>query len=384
MKDNFEKYTDKYFLRTKEILQADKLNPWVRAQVFVRKGPGIVSGVDEAVKILKTYSDLENNGGKIYALNDGNKYSTKETLMLIEGRIDDIVALETQYLGVISKGLSLANGDADIDLEAIEKKSKRIVELTGGRPVIYMGARHWHFENDSEITKAAFAGGMNETSTDVGAATVGKKGIGTIPHALENIYGWKYGRENAVVKATEAFDKFMDKEIPRIALIDYNNKEIDDSIATANSLEGRLSAVRVDTCGENFAQGALVEFSYKGIKELTGKYTIVPKEYQKYWAGTGVTVSGVYALRQALNEAGHESVDIILSSGFADEKKIKAFNDAEKRLGVKLYNSIGVGGVYKSRATTMDIVAVGDTKYNMNEFSKVGRTYNPNPRLTEQ
>ena len=82
-----EKYTDKYFLRTKKILEKDEINPMVRYQVFVRKGPGIVAGIEEAIEIIETYSpNFRKNGGKIYALKDGDDYAAGETLMHIDGR----------------------------------------------------------------------------------------------------------------------------------------------------------------------------------------------------------------------------------------------------------------------------------------------------------
>jgi hypothetical protein len=49
---------------------------------------------------------------------------------------------------------------------------------------------------------------------------------------------------------------------------------------------------------------------------------------------------------------------------------------------VKLFDGLGVGGIMKPcRMATMDIVAVGDTPESMTSISKVGRPYNPNPRL---
>ena len=62
---SFDSFTDKYFLRTKEVLRKDGLNPYVRAQVFIRNGPGIIAGLDEAVKLIRNNSPLEKNGGKI-------------------------------------------------------------------------------------------------------------------------------------------------------------------------------------------------------------------------------------------------------------------------------------------------------------------------------
>jgi nicotinate phosphoribosyltransferase len=357
-----EPFTDKYFLRTGQILWAEGLNPVVRAQVFIRKGPGTVHGLEEAVAVIDKYSQLREHGGRVYALGEGAEYSPKETLMVIEAPVQDIVELETMYLGVISAETTKANDRSGVDLGRVTKNMASVVGAAGGRPVMYFGARHWRFDEDQAIAAAAFQGGASSCSTDIGAAVIGQRGVGTIPHALENIYAWKRGRERAVVEATEAFDRIIDSAVPRIALIDYSNREIDDSIATADALEGRLTAVRVDTCGENIMQGA---------REGT----------RKYWEGRGVTITGVAALRTALDAAGHNDVKIVLSSGFGDAEKVKAFADAERELDLRLFDSLGVGGVYESRMATMDIVAVGESYSTLVPMCKTGRVYRPNPRL---
>ena len=89
-----------------------------------------------------------------------------------------------------------------------------------------------------------------------------------------------------------------------------------------------------------------------------------------------MTITGVAALRNALNENGHEDVKVILTSGFGKPEKVKAFVDAEKELGLKLFDGLGVGGVYDARMSTMDIVAVDNVP-----MAKVGRSYRPNKRL---
>lgn len=361
-----EPYTDKYFLRTRQILEVDDINPLVRAQVFIRKGPGKVYGIDEAVAIIDAYSDLVKNGGRVFALEEGAEYGPKETLMVIEGRVQDIVELETMYLGVLSAETTLANDGYGVDLGSVTRNMAAVVTAAQGRPVSYFGARHWRYDMDAAIAKASFDGGATSCSTDIGAAAIGQVGMGTIPHALENIYASIAGYGRAVVESTLAFDRHMDVSIPRIALIDYANREIDDAIATADALEGRLAAVRVDTCGENVAQGALAT-SYH------------PDE--RFWSGSGVTISGVYALRTALDKAGHDDVKIILTSGFGNVEKVEAFVRAEKELGVKLFDGLGVGGVYKARFATMDIVAIDDGTGYLAPMAKVGRRYDPNPRL---
>ena len=308
--------------------------------------------------------------------------------MVLEGHVQDLIELETMYLGAISAQTTKANdGVSQVDYDAVASRMKEIVLAAEGRPVTYFGARHWHYSEDYAINLAAQAGCASGSSTDIGAEVWGKKGEGTIPHALENIYAWKYGRESAVAEATKAFDRVVDPSVRRIALIDYNNREIEDSLATAKALGPSLYGVRVDTCGENVAQGALLgpddpkrNDYFPADLELPAAGTAE----SRFWYGNGVTVTGVYALRKALDANGYQDVKIFLTSGFGDPEKVKAFVAAEKRLGIKLFDALGVGGVYSPcRTTTMDIVAVGDTAETMQSISKVGRPYQPNPRLQE-
>jgi nicotinate phosphoribosyltransferase len=286
--------------------------------------------------------------------------------MTIVGPAQDILPLETMILGVLSGETTRVNDGTAPHLESIRDTVRSIVTVVSKRPIYWFGARHWRYDDDARISKAAFDGGASEASTDAGAATVGKKGIGTIPHALECIYGWKYGYARAVVEAAKAFDAIINPHVPRIALVDFNNKEIDDSLACARELGNHLSGVRVDTCGENTMQHA---------SPISGH------ELDRYWSGTGVTVSGVYALRKALNENGFSHTHIILSSGFGEIHKIHAFLSAEKKLHIKLFDALGIGEVFPVRSVTMDIVSVGQTAQDMIPAAKIGRGYTPNARL---
>lgn len=379
-------YTDKYFLRTKQILVAEGLNPLVRAQVFIRKGPGEVYGIDEALAAIDKYSPLVKNGGVVYAKHDGDIYASGESILFIDAPIQDIVELETFYLGVISAATTRYNdGVQNVDTATARETMRKIVTAAGGRPVSYFGARHWDFREDAAIAHAAFEGGATSASTDIGAQTAGLEGSGTIPHALENIFALYHGKDRAVVESTLAFDRHIDPSVPRIALIDYNNRELDDSIATAEALNGRLYAVRVDTCGENVAQGAVPTLNSPEAERWKAAGLPLPQATDpavQFWTGTGVTITGVYALRKALDAAGHSAVKIFLTSGFGDINKVNAFVEAEQILNTKLFDALGVGGIYKPcRASTMDIVMAGDTEQTMIPVSKVGRSYKANPEL---
>ena len=341
--NKMREYTDKYFLRSKEILKAKELNPWVNMQVFVRTGPGKTAGINEAVNLIMENSDIAAQGGRIYAKGDGVDYAPSETQMNIVAPIQSIIELETVYLGPIAAGVTRENDGKDLDFNAIGQQMRQVVDLAGDRPVLYFGARHWHWTYDSALANLAFENGCAAVATDKGARPRGKEGVGTIPHALENVFAYYYGRENAVVESTRAFDEVIDLSVPRIALVDYNNRESTDTLNTAVALEGRLTGVRVDTCGENLAEGGQMG-------------------NRKYWQGKGVTVEGVYALRKRLNEEGHEGVGIILSSGFSNPEKVKAFNDGEAKYGMPLYTGIGAGFLDGIRTATADVVAVGETR----------------------
>ena len=382
-----EPYIDRYFLRTTEILKAEGLNPWVKAQVFIRKGPGEFRGIEEALSIIDKYSLLREHGGSVYALPEGSKYEAGDTVMVLEGPLQDLVEFETMYLGVITAETTKASdGRPDIDPDDVRENMARVVEAAEGRPVIYMGARHWRFDRDAVLSQAAFEGGATDCSTDIGAATVGKKSIGTIPHILENACAFVHGKDRAVLESTLAFDRVIPPEVPRIALVDYNNREIDDSLACAEALGKRLFGLRVDTCGENVMQGALTLSDINERTSLSALWQDIdlpdPESRNgRYWYGSGVTVTGVYALRRALDEAGFKDVKIVLSSGFGSTAKIKAFTDAEKQLGVRLFDILGVGGVFHARYATMDVVAAGQDSSNMQPLSKTGREYHPNFEL---
>ena len=75
-------YSDKYFVRARDILVAEGYRPRVTLQVF-GKAHAWLGGIDEAVAILKLcaieWSELE-----VQALNEGDEIQPWETVLLIE------------------------------------------------------------------------------------------------------------------------------------------------------------------------------------------------------------------------------------------------------------------------------------------------------------
>ncbi|RLE42385.1 nicotinate phosphoribosyltransferase [Candidatus Woesearchaeota archaeon] len=363
-------YTDKYFIRSREILAKDGYNPWIRYQVFIRGGPMQLRGVNEAVAIVDKYSKLDDSGGQIYFLPEGsiiNQVSSKEPVMILEGPIQELIELETMYLGALSAGTS-----GSPDLLSIKDEASRIVQAARTKPVLYFGARHFHYTLDEIIADICRKAGFAGTSTDIGAMAWDGEGSGTIPHALVLAY-------NSTLEAAIKFNTYMPEYVPRIALIDTFNREIEDALRVASVLKGALAGVRIDTCGENEPQGQN-EYKELHIPKLT------VEEENKYLYGHGVTIAGVWALRRALDEAGFEDVELFVSSGF-NASKIEAFVKADKFYkrcyGNQLFSAIGTGSVAPGCVfATSDIVAIYDeTRGVWKPRAKVGRGYTPNPKL---
>lgn len=363
-------YTDKYFTRSRQILEKEGINPIVRYQVFARKD-GTVKGVDEAVSFIK---DMVGDKATIYALNDGYDYTKGEALMKIEGHVQDLVELETVYLSIISDALT----EDTIDMNKIRTNAREVVQAAEGKPVFYFGARHFHWSFDEEISKICKEESFAGCSTDVGAKAWNAEGIGTIPHALILSYA-AYMHENGIegnptVEAVKGFDKYIDSEVPRIDLIDTFNQEIDDSIASAEAIDD-LAGVRIDTAGENYSQGS---------EDIILPDLNVP---EKYLRGKGVTIAGVWALRRALDESGHENVKITVSSGFNSEKT-KAFVAADKVYydiyDRSLFDAVGTGSLLPGiTMATSDIVAYfNTTEQKWIEHAKTGRSEKPSDKLT--
>ena len=94
-------YSDKYFVRAREVLLKDRHRPCVTMQVF-GKAHAFLGGIDEAIAILKLcgerWEELQ-----VYALYDGDEITPWETVLLLEGPYDAFANLETLYLGVLAR-----------------------------------------------------------------------------------------------------------------------------------------------------------------------------------------------------------------------------------------------------------------------------------------
>jgi nicotinate phosphoribosyltransferase len=325
-------YSDKYFVRAREILLADRYRPRVTMQVF-GKAQAFLGGVDEALAILKLCA-IEWPELEVHALHEGDEIEPWETVLLIEGPYDAFAHLETLYLGVLSRRTRVGTN------------TRHVVEAAAPKEVMFFPARHDHWLVQTGDGYAAHVAGAIGVSTDAQASWWGSQGVGTVPHALIAAYG------GDTVLATRKFAERIGPEVRLISLVDFENDCVRTSVEVARALGDRLYGVRLDT------SEMLVD---RSLWDQMG--TFKP---------TGVNPQLVWNVRRALDQAGFPTVKIVVSGGFTVEK-IRDFE--RERVPVDGY---GVGSsLFQGRFDfTADVVLV-DGK----PCAKVGREYRPNPRL---
>ncbi len=325
-------YSDKYFVRARELLRQDRHRPRVTMQVF-GKAHASLGGIDEAIAILKLCAERWDEL-VVHALYDGEEIDPWETVLLIEGPYDAFANLETTYLGVLARRTRVGTN------------TRRVVEAAKPKEVMFFPARHDHWLVQTGDGYAAHIAGAIGVSTDAQASWWGSEGIGTVPHALIAAYG------GDTVLASRKFADQMDRSIRLITLVDFENDCVGTSLEVARALGDRLYGVRLDT------------------SETLVDKSVIPQ--MGTFKPTGVNPQLVWNVRRALDGDGFKDVKIVVSGGFTVEK-IRQFE--EQGVPVDAY---GVGSsLFQGRFDfTADVVMLEGKP-----CAKVGRAYRANPRL---
>jgi len=313
-----EDRADIYFARTQTILQKEGLDPVVTMEIFPG-GDGIFCGIKEVLELLAAVLPED---AEVWTLDEGEPMSKGEVVLRITAPYSSFGLYETAILGILAHESGWATA------------AQECVEAAEGTPIISFGARHVHPDVSARMEYAAIVGGCVTCATPAGAKLAGKVPAGTIPHAMILVFG-------DTVKATEAFDKHMPPELPRIALVDTFKDEAEESLRVAKAMGDRLWGVRLDT----------------------------PPERGR------VTPDLVKEVRARLDQAGFPNVKIFVSGGITPER-IRQFI-AE---GAPV-DGYGVGS-YISGARPIDFT--GDLKVVAGKpVAKRGRIpgITPNPRL---
>jgi nicotinate phosphoribosyltransferase len=315
---------DVYFLRTREILIREGIDPIVTMEFFPSRA-GVLCGIREVLEFLKTaLGEVELT---IEAMDEGAWIEPKQVALRLTGRYLAFGIYETALLGILAQSTGWATA------------ARACVEAASPIPVYSFGARHVHPRVAPILDYAAIVGGCVSGSTPAGAHLAGRQPAGTMPHALILIMG-------DTVAAAEAFDRIMPPEVPRTVLVDTFHDEAEESIRVAAALGSHLQSVRLDTPSER----------------------------------GGVTVELVREVRARLDLAfGHEHgtrpVGIFVSGGLTPER-LRQFRDS----GIAIAG-FGVGSAISSAPPidfTADIKAIGS-----HPVAKRGRIpgLTPNPAL---
>lgn len=295
--------TDIYFIRSKEILERHGLcNKIVRYEIHAYGLPNnykwaVFTGLEEALALL------QNLRVTFYSVPEGTLFSSLQPLAVLEGRVCDIIEIETSLLGILRF------------YSSVSTKAARIKKKAGDKQVIFFGLRAQHPAVAPALDRAAYIGGCDAVSGAFSKEYIGVEPRGTIPHALIIVFG-------DPVKAWKAFDDVMPEDVPRIALVDTFYDERYESLLAAQALGKKLWGVRLDT-----------------PRSRRGDIYLIAQE-----------------VRWTLKLHGYENIKIVISGGL-DEDNIEKLRDVADVFGV------GTSIAFPpSVDLSMDIVEIYDEK----------------------
>ena len=349
-----ETVTDRYFLRTKEIVSKFG-DTEVTYAIFMRRP--VLSAISPAMDWLQEIIKKRKGNITINRLfNEGDYVGAGEPLVYISGSMSNLVDLETALLQKIGSTCVAAYN------------AKSMVLSLPNVSFLAMDARHCAGIDMSDLMAYGAFVGSNSAKKENGAnGFIGcatdrtsylfndTKGLGTMPHAL-------VGYAGSTVRAAEMFNHAWPNE-PLTVLIDYFGKEISDGLAVCRKFKSLAAnqklSLRIDTHGGRYIEGLDMAGSYavleRNVPEAIKGYRT--EQELRYLIGTGVSAASVWRLREILDEAGFQNVKIVASSGFGPEK-CKVFALANVPVDV-----IGTGSYLPSSWSetyaTADIISYG-------------------------
>jgi nicotinate phosphoribosyltransferase len=376
----------------------------VEVQFFTRRaGKTVVVGVDKALSMLRhctgyfdalgewvpTWQNLQ-----VTAVHDGVMTTYHgdplrvQPIIKVQGRYRDFALLETPMLGILSRSSRIATNVYNV------------LQAARGKQVLFFPARfdlHEVQAADGYAYDVAIArfnhdfGGQIRPyiSTDAQGDWWGGAGGGTIAHAAIACF------LSDTAAAMLAFAEYVPADVPRIALVDFNNDSVTDAVRTMqvmferynslitadNEVEAQkyvLFGVRLDTSGS--------------LRDLNVPPLGDPS------LDLGVTPRLVFNVRQAINNAwAHwtlkpseealakqycQNVRIVVTGGF-NPAKISRFEKLQ--VPVDVYG-VGSSLLLNNKETNSDFTAdvvrasIDDQWHNM---AKIGRGAAENQQLAE-
>ena len=373
----------------------------VEMQWFTRRvGNSLVVGVDKALAMLKHctgYYDGENfvetaDKLEVWAVQDGSVVTSDgdplniQPVIRVRGRYRDFALLETPTLGILTRSSRIATNVYETFVAA------------RGKPVLFFPARfdlHEVQAADGYAYNIALQRFNSEHASDLGAFIStdaqgdwwGGAGGGTVAHAaIASFLG-------DTAEVMMAFSRVLPVNIPRIALVDFNNDSVRDSQRVLDAMfaeyrrlveagdeteaaKYRLYGVRLDT------SGSLRDESVTPLGDPALDLGVNPRLVFNVRQGLD-SAWRHWDLSEKWRELAHEycqNVRIVVSGGFAPEK-IRRF----EKLGVPVdIYAVGSYLFNNNGATVTDFTAdVVRVKLHGEwvDMAKVGRRPQENPSL---
>lgn len=363
--DEIARFTDKYFVRTRRIVEHFG-DCRVTYAVFMRRP--VLFAPRLALDWLREI--LARRGAEVDIrpmFEEGGWVGAGEPMLYLEGSFAHLADLETILLQKLGPTCVAAfNAYAMcVDLPRVGFLAMDARHCAGAEMAEMMAyaASVGSAEARRRVGAVGFIGNANDaTAHHFGQA----KGLGTMPHAL-------IGYAGSTVRAAEMFHEVFPDE-PLSVLVDYFGREVTDALAVCRrfpdlAAAGRLG-VRLDTHGGRFVEGLDTAQSYAVLeRHAPGAIRTYRTESELRWlTGTGVTAAAIFHVRAQLDAAGFDKVKIIASSGFSPSKcKLMASVNAP-------IDVVGTGSYLPDTWTetyaTADVIAY-DGQYRV----KVGREF---------
>ena len=376
----------------------------VEMQWFTRRKPfSVVAGVDKALAMLKectgyfddvgvwvsTYDHLEATAVQDgFVASYGGDPNVVTPVLKVRGRYRDFAPLETPTLGALTRNTRVATNVYEV------------LSAAGGKEVLFFPARFDAHEVQAgdgyayhiavQLFNQTYGHAVKSSvSTDEQGDWWGGAGGGTVAHAAIACF---FGD---TAETVVQFARLLPPHIPRIALVDFNNDCVGDSLATMKALFEKHMAL--ENAGQHEEAQKYVLY---GVRPDTGgnltDKSIEPLGDRRL--DKGVNARLVFALRRAMDRA-YESWDIpfpwlerakkycknvkITVTGGFTPRKIREFE--ENSVPADVY---GVGSYLFSNSVedgtnndfTADIVRVKIGGV-WQDLAKVGRRAAENPAL---
>jgi nicotinate phosphoribosyltransferase len=348
------RFTDKYFLKTREIVGRYGDIDATYA-VFMRRP--VVFTPRLAVDWLQEMAAAR--GGRFTidsSYQEGDWAGAGEPLMYISGSLEHLVDLETVFLQKLGPPCVAAFNAflmcTDLPQVAFIAMDARHCAGAEMADMMAYAASIGSARAQREAGAKGFIGNANDATAHYFG---NERGLGTMPHAL-------IGYAGSTLRAAQMFhETFPDDNL--YVLVDFFGREVSDSLEVCRAFpelasQGRLG-IRLDTHGGRFVEGLDTAASY-AVLEAHARDAIrtYRSETELRWlVGTGVTAAAIYHVRQKLDEAGFDRVKIIASSGF-NPKKCKLMASARAPIDV-----IGTGSYlpewWSETYATADVIAYG-------------------------